>query len=205
MIKSSSLPGIALSRWRAGSPREHYWAARQHMASLWGLRHHPDFARLAWRDQRAYLTGGARPVAGRCRERAALAADWLVRAWRSTPDDGVSLGCFPCDGTVWRPSYPETTGYIITSLLRYARQFDDPAMGEKALAMARWEVAIQMASGAVQGGPVLPATAQTPAVFNTGMVLDGLCTTLETRTDPDLLNAAFRAADFLLGDLGPDG
>src|SRR5580658_7240815 len=42
--------------------------------------------------------------------------DWLLRAQKATPDDGVSES-FHFPTQQWRPSYPETTGYIICSLL----------------------------------------------------------------------------------------
>ena len=103
------------------------------------------------------------------------------------------------------PSYPETTGYIITTLLAYAERFEDESVREAALRMAHWEVAIQMPSGAVQGGPVCPPEQQTPAAFNTGMVLDGLCSAYNTTGDKVFLEAARRAADFLMADINEAG
>ena len=117
------------------------------------------------------------------------------------------LGLFPCsaDGVQWRPSYPETTGYIITTLLAFADRFGDLDARAAALRMAHWEATVQMPSGAVQGGPVCAADRQTAAAFNTGMVLDGLCSAVALTRDPVLLNAARRAADFLVADLDENG
>jgi uncharacterized protein YyaL (SSP411 family) len=119
----------------------------------------------------------------------------------------VSLGYFPCgaDSDGWRPSYPETTGYIITSLLAFADRYGDESSRIAALRMAQWEIAVQMGSGAVQGGPVCPPQLQTAAAFNTGMVLDGWCSAYIATRDAAILNAARRAADFLVGDLDGDG
>lgn len=100
---------------------------------------------------------------------------------------------------------PETTGYIITSLLQFADRFGDVAACAAAFRMARWEIAIQMPSGAVQGGPVVPAERQTPAAFNTGMVLDGWCSAYAATADADVLAAARKAADFLAADLDQNG
>jgi hypothetical protein len=105
----------------------------------------------------------------------------------------------------WRPSYPEATGYIIPSLLRFAKRFKDQNVRERALQMAAWEIEVQMASGAVQGGPVCPPERQMPAVFNTGMVLHGFTAAYRTTKDPCFLEAGRRAADFLLRDIGEDG
>jgi uncharacterized protein YyaL (SSP411 family) len=105
----------------------------------------------------------------------------------------------------WRPSYPETTGYIITSLLNFASRYDDPNARDAALRMANWEVSIQMFSGAVQGGPVVARQQQTAAAFNTGIVLDGWCSAYEETCDAALLDAARRAGDFLVDDLDDAG
>lgn len=202
-------PGILISQWGAKTGREHYWAVLAFLTRLRHLRANRPFARLVWLDQLAYLKNGVRPVTGQTRQRAEMAAAWLVRAWQATPDDGVSMGYFPCDpariGRGWRPSYPETTGYIIPSLLEYAVMFAEPVMVERARTMARWEMAIQLPSGAVQGGVVAVREEQFPAVFNTGMVLDGYTAILDTTADPDILQAAHRAADFLVNDMGEDG
>jgi hypothetical protein len=153
-----------------------------------------------------YLLGRVEPVEGQWDARANAAVDWLLRAQGATPDDGVSLGYFPCEkGGAWLPSYPETTGYIISTLLKYASEYSEPKVREQALLMARWEISIQMASGAVQGGPVCSPQQQTPTAFNTGMVVDGWCSAYAETEDRVILAAAQRAADFLIGDIGPEG
>ena len=62
-----------------------------------------------------------------------------------------------------------------------------------------------MPSGAVQGGPVVAPDQQTPAAFNTGMVLDGLCSAYAATGDAAILAAARGAADFLVNDLDDQG
>ena len=189
--------------------REKYWNAAAtwtELRRLYGAGN-SGFRRQAQRDLARFLFGRVRPVTGENERRARAAVDWLLRGQRATPDDGVSLGYFPCsaDGVRWRPSYPETTGYIITSLLAFARRYDDARARDAAIRMARWEASIQMASGAVQGGPVVARDRQTPAAFNTGMVLDGWCSAYDLTEDPELLQAARRAADFLVDDLDDAG
>src|SRR5882757_4781978 len=71
--------------------------------------------------------------------------------------------------------------------------------------MAIWETKIQMASGAVQGGPVCAPEQQAPAVFNTGMVLHGYTAAYRATKAPEFLEAGRRASDFLRTDLGDDG
>ena len=166
------------------------------------------FARHVVRDFLRFLSNSVEPIHGETRERARAAVSWLLRAQDSTPDDGVSLGYFPCDETQkngWRPSYPETTGYIIQSLLDYSERYNDSDVRQRASRMAVWETKIQMPSGAVQGGPVCSVDQQTPAVFNTGMVLHGYTAAYRATGATEFLEAGRRAANFLLTDLGDDG
>lgn len=154
-----------------------------------------------------FLVSGSRPVTGEVDSRIRAAVDWILRAQAAAGDGGVALGYFPCGegATGWRPSYPETTGYIITSLLDYSARYADRAAAQAAMRMAYWEVSVQMASGAVQGGEVCSADRQTAAAFNTGMVLDGWCSAYLHSGDASLLEAARRAADFLVQDLDERG
>jgi uncharacterized protein YyaL (SSP411 family) len=153
-----------------------------------------------------FITGGIRPLHGQADRRAASAVEWLLRAQRATPDEGVSYGYFPCGSDPpWGRSYPETTGYIITSLLQYATAFGRADVRARALTMADWEISIQMPSGAVQGGAVQARDGQTPCAFNTGMVLDGWCTAYaQTKSEP-YLEAAQRATNWLIDALDPHG
>lgn len=165
-------------------------------------------ARHVVKDQIRFLTSTVRPVEGESLERARAAVEWLLRAQDATPSGGVSLGYFPGDpgqGNGWRAAYPETTGYIISSLLEFSQRFEDEKVRQRALKLAVWETQVQMASGAIQGGPVCPPEKQTAAVFNTGMVLQGYTSAYRASGDIQFLNAGRRAADFLVGDLGRDG
>ena len=106
-------------------------------------------------------------------------------------DDGVSLGYFPCDPnqtTGWRPSYPETTGYIIPTLLEFSSRFGDSEVRRRALQMAAYETKIQLPSGAVQAGMVCSPESQEPAVFNTGMVLQGYIAAYRATENPEYLS-----------------
>jgi hypothetical protein len=71
--------------------------------------------------------------------------------------------------------------------------------------MAVWETEIQMPNGAVQGGPFVPSTPQTPCAFNTGMVLDGWCSAYAATGNFKFFTAAYRAAEYLVDDLSPEG
>jgi hypothetical protein len=190
------------------SLREHYWAADQFKGRLILLRRPQNcvFKQTVRRDFSSFFFGSVQPVAGEIERHARAAVDWILRAQKAGGDGGVSLGYFPCDlETGWRPSYPETTGYIITSLLAFSRRFQDETVSNQALRMANWEADIQMASGAVQGGPVCSPDKQTPCAFNTGMVLDGWVSAYQFKQDNHILESARRAADWLVSDINKEG
>lgn len=193
-----------------GKPvRVNYWGASAFAAEVRAL-FRPDngaFRAEVIRSQLRFIFSRISPVTGETSERARAGVNWIMRAQAASNDDGVSLGYFPCNvgGNGWHPSYPETTGYIISSFLAFAKRFDDPAVAAAAMRMSEWEATVQMPSGAVQGGPVCASERQTAAAFNTGMVLDGWCSAYSESGHPKLLSAARRAADFLVADLDEHG
>jgi hypothetical protein len=126
----------------------------------------------------------------------------------ATPDRGVSYGYFPCAPDAqggWLPSYPETTGYIIPTLLEFARRWERPEVRERAIEMALWEAEVQMPTGAVQSGRICKRDQQVAASFNTGMVLHGYTAAYRESRENRFLAVGLKAADFLMSDLSPDG
>jgi hypothetical protein len=104
---------------------------------------------------------GGHPVSDDAREHLVAALSWLEHAQDATPDDGVarsySVAWNPdFEGRGWRPSYPETTGYIIPTLFDAALFLDLANLRERAIRMADWEIEVQLESGAVQGGHQSP-------------------------------------------------
>jgi uncharacterized protein YyaL (SSP411 family) len=209
-MKLHTVCRIFADSYRRDSLREKYWRWRANL-ERWARLIRPanrHLASVAVREAAGYFFATGRPVRGEASARASAAAEWLARAQDATPDDGVSAGYFPCDKGAqkgWRPSYPETTGYIIPTLLDYADRKNAPEMRDRALRMAIWETEIQMDNGAVQGGLLCVKDQRKPAVFNTGMVLQGFVAAMKASTDTRIHKGARRAADFLLSDQGEDG
>jgi hypothetical protein len=200
-----TLRRLATGRFSKSQIRPTYWTIQKRLNQFFRLYRNAEgaFAAHVLRDAFRFATRRVKPVRGRAPEHARAAMEWIGLAQDATPDDGVSYGYFPGmypDG--WGPSYPETTGYIIPSMIEYAARYNYPGAAERALRMARWEMQVQMPNGAVQGGPLCPPGKQTPAIFNTGMVLQGYTAAYRFTRDSAFLNAGRRAADFLLGDLG---
>ena len=126
------------------------------------------------------------------------AVDWIYRAQDSSEDGGVSHSYLL--GKEWAPSYPETTGYIIPTLLNWYRVSGDRRARERALEMAEWECEIQYPDGGVMASVVGRPDAR-PVVFNTGQVIFGWLAAYRETKDPRFLTASTRAAEWLLEKL----
>lgn len=156
-----------------------------------------------WREQR-----GGHPADPNHRPHLIEALNWFVRAQDAAPDHGIPRGYsvmyYPYYGARgWQPSYPETTGYIIPTLLEAAEHLGRPDLAQRAYRAARWEVDVQMESGAVQGGVI--GEGRSPAVFNTGQVIFGWLAAFEKSGEGRYADAARRAGEWLTSVLGPDG
>ena len=132
----------------------------------------------------------------------------------------------------WQPAYPEVTGYIVPTFFDYYH-FTNPhgllsqrsmkippsplyqrgARGDfhinhldyfqRAIRMADWEIEVQMKNGAVQGGTINEASS--PAIFNTGQVIQGWTRAFQETKDERYSEASIKAANFLLKALDADG
>ena len=102
-------------------------------------------------------------------------------------------------------SYPETTGYIISTFLRYARFASDADSLERAGRMTDWEVSIQLEDGGFQGGIFGASDAPEFSTFVTGQVLFGLVAADLQFRDSRYCRAAVRAGDYLLQCLDGSG
>jgi uncharacterized protein YyaL (SSP411 family) len=136
------------------------------------------------------------------------ALDWLLRAQDATRGGGFARGYsitwnayFRSRG--WQPAYPETTGYIIPTLYLAAAFLRRPELADRAARAARWEVDIQLTSGAVRGGVI--GEPEGPAVFNTGQVLLGWLSAFAETEEAGFADAARRAGRYLVTMLDPDG
>lgn len=123
---------------------------------------------------------------------------WLFAAQDSSDDAGVSHSYLI--GKRWMRSYPETTGYIIPTLLNWERSTGPGEAARRALRMTEWELGMQLESGAI---PDLVAGA--PVVFDTGQVLFGFVSAFRETQDERFLAAARAAAAWLVAALDEDG
>lgn len=124
---------------------------------------------------------------------------WICRAQDAVGGDGVSAVFDLQSG--WDVAYPETSGYIIGTLLACEKHFADTAYLERAIRIGDWEIAIQAGNGGVLSRPGRPET----RVFNTGQVILGWLSLFERIGDTRYLDAATRAGDYLIAVQEPDG
>jgi hypothetical protein len=126
---------------------------------------------------------------------------WLERSHEVTGRRGSSKGFSLLHG--WLPAYPETTGYVLETLLWQADRTGDEELVRRAVEMADWELEIQGRDGGIMQGHV-GTTPRRSIVFNTGMVLHGWVT-LMSRGYSQYAEPAERAARLLAVRMRGDG
>ena len=127
---------------------------------------------------------------------------WLCLTHDVTGGRGCSKGYSLIYG--WYPPFPETTGYIIGTLLDHARRTGDESYARRATEMGDWEIEVQHDDGGVMEG-LLTDESKPSTVFNTGMVMHGWLDLQEWSPRADYLEAAVRAGSFLRRHQDEDG
>ncbi len=131
----------------------------------------------------------------------AACRDWFLNAAEQTAAEGLPALFSLTSG--YTAAYPETTGYIVPTLYRYAKVYDDNAVRKVAKSCAQWLVAIQKQEGSIEAGYVgmnLPG-----CIFNTGMALFGYLAAYSEERDSQYMDAARRAALWLVESMDEDG
>lgn len=128
---------------------------------------------------------------------------WLGRAQDCsiTHDGGAARHYSLITG--WGSSYPETTGYIVPTLIAYAHWRQDDLARERARRMLDWLASIQLPEGGYQGG-LIDSRPIVPVTFNTGQILLGLAAGVREFGD-QYREPMIRAADWLVDTQDPDG
>ena len=205
MKLGSAIPEARVSRRTA--LRQSAWGfARRALETLSSVRpKHWDALQLSFSRSRRFLTPSA-PTP----EHLHRVLGWLRNAQDATRSGGVSWGYRSRtairSGEVvgWQPAYPETTGYLIETFLRYGRMMQDSDCLNRARRMADWEITVQLNDGGIPGGTIgaQPAASST---FVTGQVIFGWLRAFEEWKDQRYFDPACRAADFLVSCLDEKG
>lgn len=130
------------------------------------------------------------------------ALKWLCAAQDAVKGGGISRAYSLRAG--WELPYPETTGYIIPTLLEMDGRFPELDLGERARHAGRWLAEVQFESGAICSKQHRLGNTK-PSVFNTGQVLHGWVSLLEVREDEQIRTAARKAVEWLIQEQEADG
>jgi hypothetical protein len=135
------------------------------------------------------------------------AARWLIHSIKSGATHGSGTYYW---NTGWTSGYPETTGYIIDTLVRYSKDTKAPWSSEakEASSMAlHWLLSIQHEDGGWPGGYVHQN--RPSVVFNTGQILRGMfnyyshCANEEERQK--ILSSVRKAIHWIWNQLDEEG
>jgi len=130
------------------------------------------------------------------------AAGWIARAQEATGDGGIAGRYRLASG--WSSSYPETTGYMIPTLLALADALGDPQYVERAGRCVEFLLSVQLPDGAF---PALEIAENrvTPSPFNSAQIVHGLQRWHQRTGDARALDAMRRAARWICGVQDADG
>ncbi|MCF6199020.1 MAG: hypothetical protein L3J67_06400 [Hyphomicrobiaceae bacterium] len=103
----------------------------------------------------------------------------------------------------WMSPYPETSGYIILTLLQLSSLYPERDDQNSALRLGDFLVDMQGIEGGFAGREV--GVLNTPLIFDTGMILLGLNSLARQGEDRKYEAAARRAGDFLLDSMDDTG
>ena len=129
------------------------------------------------------------------------AIDWLRKAQNITNNGGFS-GRYSLK-TGWSPAYPETTGYLVPTMLRLGKNFNDESFIKQAEDAINFLFKLQMDNGAFPGGEL--DSKPEPSVFNTGQILNGITAWYNHTKDNKVLDIANKAGDWLASVQDDDG
>lgn len=135
------------------------------------------------------------------RARLDAAVDWLLMSIKACGGNGSSKGYRIVNG--WMPAYPETTGYLIPTLLDVRDSYHRPELGEVAAQLGRWLAGIQLPNGGFVGREL--GVLNQPVVFNTGQILHGLNALIYREEHDHLKPNAEQAAAFLVSSMDDTG
>lgn len=120
------------------------------------------------------------------------AVNWLLHSQDSMTDEG--FGSYHITKK-WTTSYVETSGYIVPTLLKYAKKEQSNDIVKKMISSGDWLISIQKPSGGWQGECI--ADNRSEVVFNTGQVIRGLLELYKVTNDRKYLDSATKSCDWL--------
>lgn len=140
------------------------------------------------------------PSLERYRRYLQASVEWLLRSFRPR---GGSAAFYWLSGR-WSRPYPETTGYVIPTLLQVADRSGLPRARRCGYEAGEWLLSIQQPGGYWHGG-LHPPQRGRPSVFNTAQIVRGLMALHHDSSDERWLEAAVHGAKWLASGVGRNG
>lgn len=128
------------------------------------------------------------------------AIKWLKSSERDTGGSAANYSYL----MGWTKAYPETTGYIIKTLLDYHKRFNDKESFLMAFRYGEWLLSIQNIDGSWNGG-MHPNNKPQQSIFNTGQIIIGLVALCEVSDDMIWKDSLHRAATWLAYNVNDQG
>lgn len=125
------------------------------------------------------------------------AVDWILTARKHSQDGGIPAH-FNLLRWRWAPAYPEITGYIIPTLFSCAAYLQKPELCRIAISLADYLLAVRTPEGGVGHWTKRDPSNAAPIVFDTGQVIFGWLAAWKETNQSVYLDAATRAADWLV-------
>ena len=120
------------------------------------------------------------------------AANWILSSERK--DGGSSAQFVPFLG--WSKAYPETTGYIIPTLIDIGNRLNNSIYLDLSVRFGEWLLLIQNADGSWNSGKH-PSKNTKSSIFNTGQILLGLVSLWDQTQDDKWIQSATMGANWL--------
>jgi uncharacterized protein YyaL (SSP411 family) len=126
-----------------------------------------------------------------------MAGNWLLEA--QTVGLGIGYAHSYSLFSGWKQPYPETTGYIIPTMIQLGSYLNDERYITSALQAGEWLLKIQKADGSF-----IDLRGQ-KQIFDTGQILEGLIGLFKKTENSEYLVAARKSGDFLIKNQDTDG
>ena len=146
------------------------------------------------------ISGNDRPVVNESIHFEA-AVNWLMKSIKQANGEASAKAYRFMNG--WMTPYPETSGYIIPTLIALSNDKQDESFKRYALQIGLWLENRQTENGGFVGREV--GALDTPIIFDTGMILHGFISLIRDLKEERYIKPAKRAADFLVGSMDDNG
>lgn len=128
-------------------------------------------------------------------DRIVACLEWILCAATVNEDGGISKG-YSLLRNRWEASYPETTGYLIPTLLNVGNLFDRPELFKYTQAMGDFLLENTTEEGGV--AHFQQESGSNPVVFDTGQVMFGWLAEYQHSQEQKYLHAAMKAGYWLM-------